>query len=231
MKPHEAAVRVVMIEEAHAMNAESANALLKILEEPPDRTVFILTAADPGDLPSTIVSRCRHLRFHPVSRHALAALWHEKYAIPPEEAMILAGLADGGLCRIDMNRPEERHKWIRRRSWILASVAELMTLKGQDLSLSGLLAAAERLSRTKALVDGTLDIIRSWLRDLIVYKHCPEKILNADQLSVIQRISQKFSEKSLLAKIEAVDAAGRDLRTNANIRLSLEVLILRLAKK
>jgi DNA polymerase-3 subunit delta' len=231
MKPYEAAVRVVIIERAQTMNAESSNALLKILEEPPDRTVLILTAVEPGDLLPTIVSRCQKLRFHPVPHQSLASLWRKKYDIPPVEANILAALAEGSPGRIDMDRPADRNAWIHRRGWILRRVSEIMTRKGRDLSVNGLLAVAERLSRKKVLVDGSLDVINSWLRDLIVYKHCPEKILNQDALSDIQRISLKFTEKSLLSKIEAVDAAQKDLRSNANVRLTLEIMVLQLAKK
>ncbi|WP_373500957.1 DNA polymerase III subunit delta' [Desulfococcus sp.] len=231
MKPFEAAVRVVIIEGAQAMNPESSNALLKVLEEPPDRTVFVLTAVEPRDLAQTIVSRCQKVGFHPVSRGRLAAAWRKKYDIPPGEADILAAMAEGGPCRIDMALPADRSAWIKRRSWIIGRLSEIMTRKGQDLSVNGLLAVAERLARKKAAAEGSLDVIRSWLRDLIVCRHCPEKIFNQDALSDIQRISLNYTEISLLSKIEAVDAAQRDLRSNANVRLTLEVMVLQLAKK
>ena len=231
MKPYEASIRIVMIERAQTMNPEASNALLKILEEPPERTVLVLTAEAPGDLLPTIVSRCQELRFHPIPPKRLSSFWREKYDISPGDADILALLAEGSPGRIDMDRPSDRGAWIRRRGWILRSLSEIMTRKGRELSVSGLLAVADHLSRQKALVDGYLDVIHSWLRDLIVYRHCPENILNQDALKEIQRISPKYTEKSLLSKIDAVDAAKRALRSNANIRLTLEVMVLQLAKK
>ena len=231
MKPYEARVRVVIIEGAQAMNPEASNALLKILEEPPDRTVFVLTAADPGDLLPTIVSRCRQLRFHPVPRMTLAALWQQKYGLSTRDADILALLADSSPGRIDMNRPTDRDAWIRRRRWLLGRLSEIMTRTGRDVSVSGLLAVAEGLARKKAEVDAALNVIQSWLRDLVVAKYCPEKILNQDAVGDIQRISLKYTEKSLLSRIDAVNAAQRDLRSNANVRLTLEVMVLQLAKK
>jgi len=65
MKPYEAGMRVVIISEAQAMNPAAGNALLKMLEEPPARTILILVAAHPSDLLPTIVSRCQHIRFNP----------------------------------------------------------------------------------------------------------------------------------------------------------------------
>jgi DNA polymerase-3 subunit delta' len=231
MKPYEAAVRVVAIEGAQTMNPEASNALLKMLEEPPDRTIFILTAPTPGDLLPTIASRCQTVRFHPLPQARVAALLEERYGVPPQEADILALLAGGSPGRIAVARPVDRQAWIGRRRWILERLSEMLIRSGRDLPLSGLLAVAERLSRKKAAIDGTLDVIRSWLRDLVVCRHCPEKILNRDVLQDIQRISLKFTEKSLLSKIEAVDAAQRDLGSNANVRLTLEVMVLQLAKK
>ena len=65
MKPHSAKHRVVIIAESHTMNPEAANALLKVLEEPPANTTLILTAAQKSDLLPTILSRCRHIGSSP----------------------------------------------------------------------------------------------------------------------------------------------------------------------
>ncbi len=59
--------RVVILNDANNLNRSSANALLKILEEPPNGLLFILTASSVGDLPATIVSRCRKYYVSPVS--------------------------------------------------------------------------------------------------------------------------------------------------------------------
>ena len=63
LPPHEAAVRVFIIEEATALAPPAANALLKTLEEPPARTVFVLCTTAPEQLLPTIRSRCQRIRF------------------------------------------------------------------------------------------------------------------------------------------------------------------------
>ena len=68
MKPFEGETRVAILIDAHLMNPSAGNALLKILEEPPEQTLLILTARQTSDLLPTIVSRCQHIRFNPVSR-------------------------------------------------------------------------------------------------------------------------------------------------------------------
>ena len=74
LKPYEANCRVVIVADANKMNAAASNALLKLLEEPPASNLFILTAPQPGDLLPTVVSRCQHIRFSPISSAGLQGL-------------------------------------------------------------------------------------------------------------------------------------------------------------
>lgn len=64
--------RVVIVDAADDMNVNAANALLKLLEEPPDRTTLLLVAHQPDRLLPTIRSRCRTLRLHPLSAEDMA---------------------------------------------------------------------------------------------------------------------------------------------------------------
>jgi DNA polymerase-3 subunit delta' len=66
--PLEANVRVVVIEPAEKLTMDAQNALLKVLEEPPDRTAIVLVTAAPQDLLETVVSRCRRFDVRPVAR-------------------------------------------------------------------------------------------------------------------------------------------------------------------
>lgn len=65
--------RIAIVDSANDMNANAANALLKILEEPPARTLFFLLSDQPGRLLPTIKSRCQNLSFHPLNPDELAA--------------------------------------------------------------------------------------------------------------------------------------------------------------
>jgi len=64
--------RSVIVNDAHTMNAEASNAMLKTLEEPPDNTHLVLTAQQTSDLLPTIVSRCQHVGFEPLSPESIA---------------------------------------------------------------------------------------------------------------------------------------------------------------
>ena len=96
LTPAEGGWRVVIVDGAEDMNAHSANALLKVLEEPPSRAVLMLISATPGRLLPTIRSRCRHLALDSLSQaDLLRTLALYLPDLSPTEAQRLAALADG----------------------------------------------------------------------------------------------------------------------------------------
>jgi len=90
--------RVVVVDSADEMNVNAANALLKVLEEPPKNAVLVLVSHNPGRLLPTIRSRCRTLQLRPLS-DALVTELAQKYApgITPEDAARLTQLSDGSI--------------------------------------------------------------------------------------------------------------------------------------
>ena len=96
LTPAEGGWRVVIVDGAEDLNAQSANALLKVLEEPPARAVLILVCAAPGRLLPTIRSRCRHLALAPLDEAAMAAaLALYLPGMGADDRAALARLADG----------------------------------------------------------------------------------------------------------------------------------------
>jgi len=90
--------RVVILDGADAMNRNAANAILKILEEPPQRAVLILLSENPGRLLPTIRSRCRRLALKPLPRAAVeVALARYRPELAPADARRLAALAHGSI--------------------------------------------------------------------------------------------------------------------------------------
>lgn len=96
MSASEGGWRVVIVDEADRLSRNAANALLKVLEEPPARTVLILIAVMPGRLLPTIRSRCRRLSLERLSDADLS-LWLDQsgLAVPEADKDLLIGLAEG----------------------------------------------------------------------------------------------------------------------------------------
>jgi len=214
VKPYEKGYRAVIISDAGAMNKEAGNALLKILEEPPERTIIILTALQVSDLLPTIVSRCRHVRFSPVSKEKISSFLTNKHGVDVGRANVIASIAEGSFTRaLEMNRGD----WLHVRRRLIQEIEEL-----QSGRMVPCLMFAERLTEKKELVQYYLEIIKNWFRDLIVYKYSPEKVLNRDLVESVKVASEKVEVKTLMSKIRAIQKAQKAIDANANLRLTLE---------
>jgi DNA polymerase-3 subunit delta' len=222
MKPYEARMRVVLISDAQTMNPAAGNALLKVLEEPPTGTILILVANHTSDLLPTIVSRCRHIRFNPISRNKIESLLVRRHGLDPENAMIIAAMAGGSFSRaLHMHRSN----WINRRNWL---ISELDSLSSE--SMGRLLAFGEQLAKNKDALPEALEVMKSWLRDLVIGKIYPEKIIHQDLTENVHRASQKMSAASLLIKIETIQSTQNAIQAGTNLRLAMETMVLKLSR-
>jgi DNA polymerase-3 subunit delta' len=108
LKPHTAARKLVIVQPAEAMNANAANSLLKVLEEPPLGSVLLLVCDQPGRLPATIRSRCARLTCRaPEPKEALR--WLHAQGVDGEAAASLLELAGGAPLRVQQLVAEEFH--------------------------------------------------------------------------------------------------------------------------
>jgi DNA polymerase-3 subunit delta' len=222
MKPYEASVRVVIISNAQTMNPAAGNALLKMLEEPPVRTVLILVASNPSDLLPTIVSRCQQIRFYPISRENLVSELAREHGVNSKDAQIIATMAGGSISRaVQMVQTN----WLTRRNWLICELETLSTA-----SVNRLLAFGDQLSKDRENLPEALEIIKSWLRDLAVAKLYPKKIIHHDLTAKLQQTSRKVTLPSLLSKFEAIQSTQNAIKAGTNIRLAMESMILKLSR-
>lgn len=100
--PSEVKRRVYIIDEVHMLSISAFNALLKIIEEPPEHLIFILVTTELHKVPATILSRCQRFSFRRIAPEDMATRLQyvasqEQIVLEPQAAMILARMADGAL--------------------------------------------------------------------------------------------------------------------------------------
>jgi len=225
LKPNEADRRVVILSDAQAMNPEAGNALLKVLEEPPDRTLLVLTARQTSDLLPTIVSRCQHIRFSPLRTADIKQLLAAAGGIEPETVEAVAALCGGSFTRA---RKLIDSRWLSRRDWIIQAMGSQMTNNGAP-EIRAWLAWSEILAKKKDLIEESLEIITMWLRDILVFRTDPQQVLNQDRLKALSTAAKHVNQRQLLQQIDAVDRALTALRSNTNARLTLDAMALQMA--
>jgi DNA polymerase-3 subunit delta' len=218
--PLEGNWRVVIINDAQAMNLEASNAILKILEEPPKGTVIILTASQTTDLLPTIVSRCQQVAFRPIPYEKVAEVLVELQGLDRQTATTLAVSTKGNLGKA-LSMDGER--WTIWRTRLLEQIASFPIRSIQPLFIF-----ADALARDKDRLTDALDMIMTWFRDVLMCKVSPERIINNDFMTKIQHASQGWSVNELLEKVGAVYAAQTAISQNSNPRLTLEVMMMRL---
>lgn len=131
--------RIVLVDTADELNNNAANAMLKWLEEPPERALFILIASNPGKLLPTIRSRCRSVAFQPPGKEEFGRILAARHAVDAEEAESLYFLSGGA-----PGRALTLHE-----SGMSEIFAELMGLFAAQASPQRLEQFAEQLSGTR----------------------------------------------------------------------------------
>ena len=220
-RPLEGRYRVTVINNAQNLKVEAANALLKVLEEPPANNLIILTAVETTALLPTIVSRCLHLPFQPLAAVEISAHLCQTQGISPERADVIAGLAGGSLSRAMSLVDEEQ---LGRRSWLLETVAEIHKSQIPDL-----LAAIQRWKGDNLDLKHDLEWLKTWIRDLVLQRLeavDSVSLLNSDLADKVAAMASHIRTDHLLQMFDLVCTLQGAISYNVNRRLSLETLLL-----
>ena len=224
--PYRAKRRVVIIEPAEAMRIETANALLKTLEEPPSSTIFVLICSSAAQLIATIRSRSQRVRFRPVENTVLST-WFlaDRGSQDPVLLDHILGLADGCPGRA-LAYLEDSDLWFSLRDEFLSTLNEGVEkqLAWADSFCSG--DKQRWLPRLQML----LELCETILRDLFVLGTGSENQLYHTDIQA--RLSQLNQNVRVLSSLfEQLSKARMDLEIHVNGRLILESLLINFADK
>ncbi len=225
LKPYEAKHRVVIIESSPAMTLPSANALLKVLEEPPERTTIILMANKTADLIATIVSRCQTIRFTPISDRRMMETLLRDYQVTDEMAEAVTYLAQGSMTKLETlltRRGEKQIQWIMEelKNQIQISMSSATNSPRRAMVLSALLASDPLLK------ERFFAVMKLWLRDLAVWPQAPGEVrLQADREG-FGKLKTTVTPEKAIALFSAVEKMEYEIAANANSRLAMETFFI-----
>ena len=219
--------KVIIFDGAETLSAgqsESANALLKTLEEPPERVLLLLlTTAEDAILP-TIRSRCRLLSLRPMPGAALADYLTAQHGAEPERARWLSRLARGcpGWAINALADPATLESRAEELDRVVESVAAPLD---QRFAYAGTLGSA--FSGDRESVRRTLYLWQGWWRDLLMVKEgITEHVQNADRLEELERFADGIPSAEIVALLRRIQSTITALDANANPRLALECMML-----
>lgn len=239
--------RAYLLERAETLNEESANSLLKALEEPPPYVQFILCAPSPASVLETILSRCQVIRFSAVPSEDIARLLVEQKGLSPDEARVLAAYAEGapGKALRLADAPELR----AQRDALLDLAVRL-----SEVPPIGGLRLAEELRKlatppkpkkgeeeTDAGTDKSargdlgraLDVLAAWHGDLLAAHLHGESahLVHSDRAAQIQASAARYRPEQLAENLQTLFQFRRHVARNANQQLLTEVLLMKLAPR
>jgi DNA polymerase III subunit delta' len=207
--------KVALVEPADAMNAASANALLKTLEEPGAGTLLILVSARPARLPATIRSRCQMLRMLPPTSD-LSMGWLNQHA-PRKDWPVLLGLAGGGpLAALQLAASPQ----VEARLDMFRALFEIRSGRRNPV-----LCARDWSSKESDMML-TLRLFQSWVMDLVALASgAADAVINKDALELLQSTAQGIHLRGLHGMLGRLNEAVALANTSVNRQLLLESLL------
>jgi DNA polymerase-3 subunit delta' len=211
--------RVFLVSQAEKMTLPAANSLLKLLEEPPEDTVIILTTSVFGQLLPTLVSRCQHIQLDMLREKEIADALTVRWNAEPDKARFLAKAGGGSLQRalelFEGNFEQKRELALE----LLEAMLETDPVVQLDATES-LMKNAE-----KTEVQDILQMLLMLLRDLQTIRlGLTDRILNADCLMKLQEFSDRYPDLDLNRAARSVFRAIDFVQKNVYLPLILSSL-------
>ena len=227
-KAPEGITRLVLFDRMERMRLDSADALLKMIEEPPSDTVIVLTAERPEALLPTIQSRSQKIRLERIHSEAIEQYLTKKYSVDESRAQLLSRIADGSLGKaielLDVDDDQDSSQ--RAVGFLLFK--SLLTQDGPAVvsHLSELIN-----SRDRGQAEQLLKLWQSLIRDCSRFAVLGDdnEMTNIDFAADLRKLSTSFIDSRLAAEMsDQIKISLADLSLNVHILGSLTALVLRL---
>ena len=241
--PTEGHYKIYIIDEVHMLTTEAFNALLKTLEEPPERVIFILATTEPHKVPATIQSRCQRYDFHRITvteiRDRLLYVCKESDIAAEEDALdIIAAQADGGMrdalsildqCMalaegtLTAERVQEALGLVGR-AWIRRMAREIAARDAAALiaQLSELLQSGRELKQVLA------ELAQHFRQLMIagVGGAVSAAELCAGDAEELRADAAQFTQEEIMAILRRLNETMQELRTSPQPRIAVETLLI-----
>ena len=238
--------RVYIIDEVHMLSTPAFNALLKILEEPPEHLMFILATTELQKVPATILSRCQRHSFKRIDSKLIAQRLQkisdsEGFDLTPDAAALLARLADGGMRdAISLLDQCSANEHIGTEEVLSAMglsgnsrTSELLRLisRGKTADALGLFAGLWQDGKDPSALLGELSGL---LRDVLMFGLAPqngrELLSGGYDDATLREMAALFTREQLFAHLNTIQSALSGIRSGHTPRTAAELCIIRMCE-
>lgn len=243
----EGGYKIYIIDEVHMLTREAFNALLKILEEPPDRVIFIFATTEPRKVPATILSRCQRFDFRRIPSAVMGEYIKQEAAkegitITPD-ALSLVCRASGGSMRDALSIMDQLVSFSGGEI-TGDSVSKLLGLVEADL-LAAICSSVFHSRSSEALelvedalvrgysIEELIDALNGFLRNALLAATGAEKgisDLSDGEIELVRSTVAGVSDVHVLNVLRLISGASDQIRTGASPRISIEGALLTAAR-
>ena len=246
--PSQVKKRVYIIDEVHMLSISAFNALLKIIEEPPEHLLFILATTELHKVPATILSRCQRFSFRRISQEDIAArlqyvAYQENIDMDESAARVLARLADGGmrdgLSLLDQVASATVGELTADRVYACLGIAgeqrsaEMMAYIA-DHDTRKALALFNRLYTEGKDLAAMLDELASMTRDLMIMKTAPgtgiTMLSGVAEDHEVASLAERFSGGELVRMMTQLQQTISGFTRSSSRRMDAELCIMNLCQ-
>ncbi len=209
--------RVNILNDSHLLTPDASNSFLKILEEPPQRTIFILITHLPDKIQETILSRCFKIHFSPLKKEEIKTFLSDKLE-DYEQVDLISRIADGSLKRALLYIDEK--EFIKRKKLI----ERFLSFLRRDLNYIFILR--ELLSDEN--IGESIVLFEEIIKDMISIKRSRDEslIINIDFLKDLYETQVTLSLESLIKIGDVLFEFEKNLKYNINLNLIVRKLLL-----
>ena len=216
LKSSQGGYKVMIIWMPEKMNPECANKMLKILEEPPGQTVFILVSENPDLLLPTIVSRVQRINLPPVSDEDVAQYLIGKYMLVAEDAQDVARRSEGSIsAALENIRLSDRRKRFFEMFVSLMRLSYARDIRSLRDWSEGMAQAGRE--NQKDFLNYCLNLIRE---NFVYNFHQPDLVyLSPEERQFATRFAPFISEKNVIGIMEILDEESGLIEQNVNAKI------------
>jgi len=233
LKSFEGGYKVMIIWMADRMNSATSNKLLKLIEEPPKDSVFILITDSKEQIMQTIYSRCQLLEFPPINVTAIAKGLEKELQLLPNEALLLANKAQGDY-QIALNLKHVDVDELKFEEWFITWVRSAFKAKGNKAVVNELILWSENIaSNNRETLKQFLNYCIEFFRQALLTNYKSESLVYLTPKTgnfQLQKFAPFIHGNNILPIFEALEVAQYHIERNGNAKIILTDLSFKLTR-
>jgi len=233
LKSFEGGYKVMLIWMADRMSSATSNKLLKLIEEPPKDSVFILITDQKDQIMQTIYSRCQLLEFPPLSANAIATGLEKDVNLPPNEALLSANKAQGNY-QTALSLQHQNSNELQFEEWFITWVRSAFKAKGNKAVVNELIQWSEGIAtNNRETLKQFLNYCIEFFRQALLTNYQSEALVYLTPKTnnfKLQKFAPFIHGNNILPIFEALEKAQYHIERNGNAKIILTDLSFKLTR-